>query len=232
MNNKTAPLMSTNSRSFLRFREYSKAIGDVNIMMTESKRDILDFMHRFNINQRAVFFAENIQTLTKEEVKYLVTKLANKLEKEQGVIEFHPTGDDTSKSAHIHWWGIYNNKVEDIISNFIKYNRLSNKLYLNYTNSDIKVNKLYKNVRSKIIKKEFIEKNISEEEIAYQNDLKPIKYDLTSYDEITAYYNEILEIINFKLKNNQNILINKNSILGNIDYDSINNYLEYLDLEY
>jgi len=233
-----APVMSTSSRSFLRFREYSEPVGDVRMMKDESKREILEFMHRFEINRRTVYFAENIQTLTKEEVKNLVKELAHRLENQHGMLEFHPTGDNTSKSAHIHWWGSHNQEVEDIITDFIKEQRLSNKTYLNYTNREMQVGKSHKIFKDELIENEFITKEekkevkrekLDEEEIAIKNEFhhEEIEIDLTFYQEALSSCDDILEMLN---SSSETVEKTENKFEFNdvIDYK---NYLSNLDLD-
>ena len=224
-----APKMSTASRSFLRFRAYAEPLGDVVGMWNESKKNILDFMHRFDINQRAVFFAENIQTLTTDEVKKLLKNLANKLGDEHGVIEFHPTGDGTSKSGHIHFWGMYNENIEVIITDFIKEFRLSNKPYLNYTNAKMQTGKSYKicKFKNKWIENEFVpsldakevkRKKLDEVEVAFANKVKQIKSDLNIYVEILEEYDTIFQSFFRDIKKIDVVEIEKQPI----DYDLIN----------
>jgi hypothetical protein len=138
--------LGKSSRSFLRYRENVNFLGELFSMRGESKKDIIEFMYRFNYNDRSIYFAENIQILTQSELLNVLDNLTIELNKinANGIIEFHPTADGTSKSAHIHYWGEYTKQVDETIKNFIKNNRLSNKEYLNYTNSKIKDGTIYK----------------------------------------------------------------------------------------
>jgi len=233
--------MGRSSRSFLRFREYSIFLGDVRAYESMTKADTIAFMHRENIDDRAIFFAENIAIMSKKEIKNTVKELADKLKSisANGVIEIHPTADGTSKSAHIHYWGKFNKEVEDIIIEYIKNNRLSNKSYLNYTSDKIfkkdKIHKLLKNgelVEYKFnkdektgkIKRETIStKYLDEDEIAIEN----AAYEENSYKDIIEYYENILKELD--IDDNTGALegLEKNNLsISDIDY-----YIMELELE-
>lgn len=195
--------MGRGSRSFLRYREYAAFFGEAVYMETERKKGILDFLHRFEYNDRAVYFAENLQTMTEQQMQAHVEELSGRLHSAgaHGVVEFHPTADGTSKSAHIHYWGQYTDDVEAIIVDYIKENRLSNKTYLNYTNEEMRADTEHKIVKGKLVEYSFgrdeekitretvREVEIDEEKIAARNQAKKE----TFYDDIIAYCDDILE---------------------------------------
>jgi len=126
------------SRSLLRDRENAIFTQDIYGISEWPKPIILDFLHRNQINDRAVFFAENLQTKTAQEIKELKADLAARLEAigASGIAELHLSGDGTSKSAHIHWWGVYTDDVAQTIEEFIAENHLSNKVNLEYTSEE------------------------------------------------------------------------------------------------
>ncbi len=149
--------VSRKSRSFLRNREDAIFAGDIEEIITKyeitGKKDILDYMQRHNLNDRAVFFAENLKIKTREELEALKADLYNRLNaiNADGIAELHLSGDGTSKDAHIHFWGAYNDLVKDVIEEWIKDNKLSNKIALEYTSKEFdekileyKKGKLYK----------------------------------------------------------------------------------------
>jgi hypothetical protein len=215
--------MSAGSRSFLRFRNYAKPLGDTRGVWQYSKKFVMDFMQRQNINDRAVFFAENVQIMTKDEILETVDRLAKKLTEigSNGVIEIHPSADGTSKSAHIHFWGVLNEEVEETIVNFIKENRLSNKPYLNYTNPKFEVGKSHKIENNEIIEREFVEdekKEVAREkydeiQIAKKNDFQKLDDYLVSFKEKIKELNLLFENLDTEIKNT-NIEDNED-----IDYD-------------
>jgi hypothetical protein len=195
--------MSAGSRSFLRFRNYAKPLGDTRGVWQYSKKFVMDFMQRQNINDRAVFFAENVQIMTKDEILETVDRLAKKLTEigSNGVIEIHPSADGTSKSAHIHFWGVLNEEVEETIVNFIKENRLSNKPYLNYTNPKFEVGKSHKIENNEIIEREFVEdekKEVAREkydeiQIAKKNDFQKLDNNLSYYRDTIDEWKLMIE---------------------------------------
>jgi hypothetical protein len=219
-----APKISLASRSFLRFREFSQMIGSVKSMQNEIKRVVLEFMHRFEINERAVFFAENIQIMEKDDIIKLLKELAHRLEKanQNGVIEIHPTGDYTSKSAHIHWWGKYNNDVEEIITKFIIEKRLSNKLNLNYTNADIEID-----FRFKDILQEYEEALLDEDSIALKNSNSKLNKELEFYDDTLEYCSEVINSIIQPSKPIDKQILDTDH---NLNYQEIDMYFLELDI--
>ena len=227
--------MGRGSRSFLRYREYAAFFGEAVYMETERKKGILDFLHRFEYNDRAVYFAENLQTMTEQQMQTHVEELSNRLHNAgvHGVVEFHPTADGTSKSAHIHYWGVYTDDVEAIITRYIKENRLSNKTYLNYTNEEMRADTEHKIVKGKLVEYAFErgeekitretvrEMEIDEEEIAARNQAKKE----TFYDDIIAYCDEVLEQLEADIE-----ISGKETESIDIDMDEINQYI--MELEY
>ena len=126
------------SRSLLRDKENAVFTQDIYAISEWPKPLILEFLHRNEINDRAVFFAENLQMKTAQEIEELKADLAARLEAvgASGIAELHLSGDGTSKSAHIHWWGVYTDEVARTIEEFIADNRLSNKTHLEYTSEE------------------------------------------------------------------------------------------------
>ncbi len=134
--------VSPKSRSFLRNRQDAVYVGDFEELIKRyeitRKGDILDYMKRHGLDDRAVFFAENLKIKTREEIELLKEDLYNRLRAvgADGIAELHLSGDGTSKDAHIHYWGVYNDLVKDVIEEWIKDNRLSNKAALEYTSEE------------------------------------------------------------------------------------------------
>lgn len=126
------------SRSLLRDKENAVFTQDIYAISEWPKPLILEFLHRNNINDRAVFFAENLQMKTAQEIEELKADLAARLEAvgASGIAELHLSGDGTSKSAHVHWWGVYTDEVAQTIEEFIADNRLSNKTHFEYTSEE------------------------------------------------------------------------------------------------
>lgn len=134
--------MGDKSRSFLRYRELAEFCGNVAEFKADSKAVIAEFMKNFDINDRNVFFAENLNSYTKEQMIALKKELAKQLKAVgyNGVVEFHPTSDQTSKSAHIHLWGTNTPEARAVIEMFVVNNRLSNKNVIDYTNEKMTYN--------------------------------------------------------------------------------------------
>lgn len=134
--------VSPKSRSFLRNRQDAVFVGDFEELIKRyeitRKGDILDYMKRHGLDDRAVFFAENLKIKTREEIEHLKEDLYNRLRAvgADGIAELHLSGDGTSKDAHVHYWGVYNDLVKDVIEEWIQDNRLSNKIALEYTSED------------------------------------------------------------------------------------------------
>ncbi len=146
------PKVSPKSRSFLRNRQDAVFVGDFEELIRRyeitRKGDILDYMKRHGLDDRAVFFAENLRIKTREEIERLKEDLYNRLRAvgADGIAELHLSGDGTSKDAHVHYWGVYNDLVKDVIEEWIKDNRLSNKIALEYTSEEFDTKILeYKN---------------------------------------------------------------------------------------
>jgi hypothetical protein len=139
-------IISRNSTSFGRYKEFMVGIGDSvssQLIKNNTKKDLLNYMHTFGYNKRAVYYAELLKSKKRDEILRILKRLKKYIEKEakkrdivfNGIIEAHPQGDFTSKSAHIHYWGDNPNLVSPIISEFIKNNylTLSEKTNLDYT---------------------------------------------------------------------------------------------------
>lgn len=230
--------MSAHSRSFLRYREHAEFIGRTKSFKNESKRELIDFMKRFNYDDRTVYFAENIQTLTKDEMKSFLSLLSHRLEQvgATGVIEFHPTADKTSKSAHIHFWGKHNEQIEKTIVNFIKEHKLSNKSFINYTNEKMYESKTHAIKNDEIIEYEFdrsdlqnIERKIvqkskiDEDEIAILIEIKKDNF----LDDIIAFCDDVIE--NFDMKKRQKIETKEES--KELDMNTIFRYIDDLEMD-
>lgn len=225
--------MGRASRSFLRYRENVSFLGDVKMMKGESKREIIDFMHRFEQNDRSVYFAENIQTMTPDQLKEEVQQLAQKLEEKgaNGVVELHPTGDSTSKSAHIHYWGELTDEINNDIIQHIKERRLSNKTYLNYTNEEMKLGTSHKIVKDELVEYEFDRSDVKN--ITRTDKREPLKEEAQSietqakrdtyYDQIIDYCDSLLEEL--FLEKDERVVLSTS-----IDYDSISDYITDLEL--
>ena len=136
------PKVSPRSRSFLRNRQDAVFVGDFEEIVKRyeitKKSDILDYMKRHGLDDRAVFFAENLRIKTREEIERLKEDLYNRLMAvgADGIAELHLSGDGTSKDAHIHFWGVYTDLVKEVIEEWIQDNRLSNKVALEYTSEE------------------------------------------------------------------------------------------------
>jgi len=169
----------------------------------DRKKSIMEFMYRFEYNDRAVYFAENIQTLTQNEMQKHIRQLGRSLQLAgaHGVIEFHPSADGTSKSAHIHYWGAIDEEIESIIVGYIKDNRLSNKTYLNYTNEEMGIDREHIIINGRLVEYAFDRE--SEEEIKRET-IRDIPLDEESiaarnaagqestYDDIIAFCDDVL----------------------------------------
>lgn len=196
--------MGRGSRSFLRFRENAAFMGEMLFVQDYSKKNMMEYMHRFEMNDRAVFFAENLQILSQKQLSTKLDDFAKVLHDHgaNGVLEFHPTADSTSKSAHIHYWGELNEGIENLIIYYIKEHRLSNKTYLNYTDERMKTDTSHKVVLGELIEYEF--DRTSERIRRSQKEVKPVieEADLaikqainreTFYDDIISFCDDILE---------------------------------------
>ncbi|SFP96096.1 hypothetical protein [Hydrogenimonas thermophila] len=151
--------MGKKSRSFMRYSENYELIGDLEHFKGESKRVISEFMFRFEKDDRAVFYAENLNVKTQDELNEIKKELSEELRLAgfDGVLELHPTSDATSKSGHIHLWGGIDENIEKIVENYIKAHNLSNKEFLNYTNEDMNENTKHIFIKKldKVIQKDF-----------------------------------------------------------------------------
>ena len=230
--------MGRGSRSFLRYRKNAAFLGEVLYVQTENKKNIIDYMHRFEYNDRAVYFAENLQTMTQDQIHAHLMEISQRLHEygTNGVVEFHPTADGTSKSAHIHYWGALDGETESIIIDFIKQKRLSNKTYLNYTNEQMREETEHKIVKENLVEYSFDRKGkevtretikktkLDEDRIAIQNAGKSEK----SYDDIISFCDEILEQMEIEW-----IAQVQDSIDFNftIDMDKINQYIMEMQYE-
>jgi hypothetical protein len=172
--------VSERSRSFLRNRNDTVYTGDFEQLIAKyeitSKKDILEYMHRHNLNDRAVFFAENLKIKTREELEALKADLYNRLNaiNADGIAELHLSGDGTSKDAHMHYWGVYNDLVKEVIEEWIKDNRLSNKISLEYTSEEFDEEILeYKN--GKLYKVSFEEREGREKKEKILNEIASIE---------------------------------------------------------
>lgn len=148
------PKMSPHSTSFLRGKSHGLWRGTGILKnyirdVSDKKQNILNFMRTAGANRRAVYFAENLKIKTEAQLLDLLHKLTDRLHAANidAVIEFHTQSDQTSKSAHIHFWGRWNEDAEQIITNFIKSERLSNKEYLNYTDPEIDIDTKFERVK-------------------------------------------------------------------------------------
>jgi len=150
--------ISPKSRSFLRFKKYATPVGfyknynslwfineqDKNIR--GSIKEIREFLIKNNKDEREVYYAENLNIKTEKELRTISQNLSKyilkRLEKDgynlnnfAGVVELHPTNlkeDETSKNAHIHYWGQDASIVSNYINEFIYKNQLSNKELKDY----------------------------------------------------------------------------------------------------
>lgn len=199
--------MGRGSRSFLRFRENAAFLGEMVFAQDFSKKNMMEYMHRHEMNDRAVFFAENLQTMSHKELGAKLNDFAKVLHDHgaNGVLEFHPTADRTSKSAHIHYWGKLDEAIENLIIEYIKEHRLSNKTYLNYTDERMRADTSHQIIKGELIEYEF---DRSGEKIKRsQKEVKPVieEADLaikqevkreTFYDDIISFCDDILEDLN------------------------------------
>lgn len=107
-------------------------------------KDVRDWLLKKKKDEREVFYAENLNNKNEHELQEIRRELAehinNRLlssdltmkQKEEfaGVIELHPTkiySDNTSKNAHIHYWGEYSDLIRVYINEYIEKTNLSNK---------------------------------------------------------------------------------------------------------
>jgi len=131
-----AKMLGQNSRSFGRLKSFKFMRGiniDQNFIDKITKKELLRFMHINGYDEREVFYAENINSKTLEEIldiNFRLSKYITEHTKDlRGIVEIHPTSDYTTKSAHIHYWGEKSKEVAPIISKFIRDNFLTNKLH-------------------------------------------------------------------------------------------------------
>lgn len=128
--------LSQKSRSFCRYKRLGLVKGlnlEDKFIYSNTNQALKEYLKLFDIDEREVYYAENLNTKSEIELKKLLKELANFLESKfqhdiKGIIEFHPTSDSTMKSAHIHYWGARSDLVSPFIVEFIKFNHLSNKL--------------------------------------------------------------------------------------------------------
>jgi len=231
--------MGVSSRSFLRFGGYAELLGNVMAVAGMSKKNIMDFMHLHEINDRAVFFAENIQTLTDAEIREHLSNLRGRLIEigADGVIEFHPTADGTSKSAHIHYWGKFDERVEEVIEGYIKENRLSNKTNLNYTDPRMKTGKTHRIVKGELVEFQFEEEDgkitretieiepIAEEEIALKNKVKRSSF----LDEIIEYCDAIMEELDAEIPDENRDRVEEAK--AELDLNELHAYIYEMEME-
>jgi hypothetical protein len=150
-NNSTNRKISSKSSSFGRLKIYMEGLNiDNHFIQNSTKSDVLKWVIRHGHDSREVFFAENLNIKTDDElrkikkdiVKYIVKRLyeegyeKNDIERIRGIIELHPTSrqeefkkryDPTMVNGHIHYWGGHSNIVKKFINEFIVRNRLSNR---------------------------------------------------------------------------------------------------------
>jgi hypothetical protein len=195
-----AAVMGAASRSFLRHREFAEPLGDMIVYERFPKKEVLEAMHRMGNNERAVFFAENLQTMTPEEIRAHLAELASRLNRAgaSGFIEFHPSADTTSKSAHIHYWGSDADAFSRLIEDYIKEERLSNKPFLNYTNEELFQSGHYHRLNEEGELEEVVVRG-REEEIVKREEYdeeevaaKKVIEEGTIYDEIISYCDDLL----------------------------------------
>jgi len=221
------PKMSNKSRSFLRDRENAVFLGNIasftSAFKKVSKQDLIDYMFRNETNDRAVFFAENLKIKTKSELEKIKKEIKKALDavNADGIVELHISADRTSKDAHIHFWGKYNDEIKEVIENFIKTNNLSNKFALEYTNSDF--DEKYVNVNAyinKVVIKEE-EKQVLDLE-TYENEkaLNNIK-EKDTFKILMSEVDEILEEL-------QNYYF-EDKIDEEVEIEDIDSYLEDID---
>lgn len=150
-NNSTNRKISSKSSSFGRLKIYMEGMNiDNHFIQNSTKSDVLKWVIRHGHDSREVFFAENLNIKTDEElkkikkdiVKYIIKRLyedgypKEDIERIRGIIELHPTSrqneskkryDPTMINGHIHYWGGHSNIVKKYINEFIVRNRLSNR---------------------------------------------------------------------------------------------------------
>lgn len=150
-NNSTNRKISSKSSSFGRLKIYMEGLNiDNHFIQNSTKSDVLKWVIRHGHDSREVFFAENLNIKTDDElrkikkdiVKYIVKRLyedgyvKEDVERIKGIIELHPTSrqdefkkryDPTMINGHIHYWGGHSNIVKKYINEFIVRNRLSNR---------------------------------------------------------------------------------------------------------
>jgi len=198
--------MSRKSRSFLRERDNAVFLGAIKDFASAfkkvSKNDLIEYMYRNDFDDRAVFFAENLRIKTKKELEVLKRQIKKEFRNKgvNGVIELHIGADGTSKDAHIHYWGEYNEDIKKLIEKFIKENNLTNKYALEYTsdkfgNKHIDVNSFI----DKIEVRDFKEKNEKKElklsdfenETALENETKFEKEFYRKIEQVDEILNEL-----------------------------------------
>jgi len=140
--------LSQKSRSFGRYKKLGLIYGvniDNDFIYSNTNIALKEYLKLFNLDEREVFYAENLNIKSSKELKTLLKKLAKYIESEsallnetpKGIVEFHPTSDQTMKNAHIHYWGERVSFVKNFIENFIKIENLSNK-YNQNTQTNLK----------------------------------------------------------------------------------------------
>lgn len=228
--------VSGKSRSFLRNREDAVFIGDFEGLIRyeiHSKKDILDYMKRHSLDDRAVFFAENLRIKTREELEILKQDLYNRLSAigADGIAELHLSGDGTSKDAHIHFWGVFTDLVKDVIEEWIRDNRLSNKIALEYTSEEFDKEILeYKN--GKLYKVSFEAKEGQEKKEKILNEVANIEdfeTEIALNNEKESKFFEIMQNVENILEELQNYYFKEEKESKEIKIANIDDYLKDLD---
>jgi hypothetical protein len=135
-----------------------------------TNRALKEYLKLFGIDEREVYYAENLNTKSDRELKALLSDLVSLLraktsEDMKGLVEFHPTSDRTMKSAHIHYWGADVKSITPIIEEFIATNLLTNRLSKASTHSLS------------------YQENSLDIMVKYKSTLKTLEYELESIDE-------------------------------------------------
>lgn len=133
-------MISPQSRSFLRHKEFALTIGELeqDFLINNPKSTILTYMIDFGYDDKRVINAElinnksisEIQSIKKDLKEFVNSELKKENLKLKGIIEIHPTitGErkyQVEKTSHIHYWGSESKKVGKIISKFVKDRKLS-----------------------------------------------------------------------------------------------------------
>lgn len=186
---------SIGSGSFLRHKTFAEGLNvDNNFIQNSSKMEVKRWLHQFNYDEREVFFAENLNTKTLDELKkikkdlskYILRRLKEEgysekeIQKIKGIVELHPTGKDfkedpTMINSHIHYWGGSSLIIKPFINEFIAKYKLSNRIKNDYSCSFMESGSRYIQGR----KGEF-----------YSEDEKKIYIE----DDVTSVYNVISNV--------------------------------------